>query len=257
MAPIQIHPCLLFLVIVLSPALLSHAKTAPAVADAPSPVAEPLNFTHILEKGEQYKTFLRILKDTQVGAQVVNQLEDSIEGLTVMAPTDNAFNSLKTGTLNKLTNQQQSELVMYHILPKYYSFVTFQTTSNPVPTQATSEDGTCTVNITSGSNQANISTGVDETTITNALYQDFPLAVYSVDKVLLPPDLFGPKSAKSHSSASTKGNTKNNGTSALSPSSDSEDDTNADTKSASGADFKGAHWGSIAGVLFMSILNLL
>lgn len=154
MPPIQIHSCLLFLVLALSPALLSHAKTAaPAVADAPSPVAEPLNFTHILEKGEQYKTFLRILKDTQVGAQVVNQLEDSIEGLTVMAPTDNAFNSLKPGTLNKLTNQQQSELVMYHILPKYYSFVTFQTTSNPVPTQATSEDGTCTVNITSGSNQ--------------------------------------------------------------------------------------------------------
>jgi uncharacterized surface protein with fasciclin (FAS1) repeats len=155
MASIQIHQCLLFLVLALSPALLAHAKTAPAVADAPSPVAEPLNFTHILEKGTQYKTFLRMLKDTQVGAQVVNQLEDSIEGLTVMAPTDNAFNSLKPGTLNKLTNQQQSELIMYHIFPKYYSFVTFQTTSNPVSTQATSEEGTCTVNITSGSNQVN------------------------------------------------------------------------------------------------------
>lgn len=156
MASIQIYPCLLFLLLlVLFPALLAHAKTAPAVADAPSPVAEPLNFTHILEKGTQYKTFLRLLKDTQVGAQVVNQLEDSIEGLTVMAPTDNAFNTLKPGTLNKLTNQQQSELIMYHILPKYYSFVTFQTTSNPVSTQATSEEGTCTVNITSGSNQVN------------------------------------------------------------------------------------------------------
>lgn len=102
--------------------------------------------------------------------------------------------------------------------------------------------------------QANISTGVVETTITNALYQDFPLAVYSVDKVLLPPDLFGPKSAKSHASTANKGK---NETSALSPSSDSEDDTDADTKSTSGVGFKGAKWGSIAGLLFMSILNLL
>lgn len=270
MASIQTHQCLLFLALVLSPALLARAKTAPAavadapgpappktapaVADAPSPASGPLNFTHILEKGLQYKTFMRLLKDTQVGAQVVNQLQDSIEGLTVMAPTDNAFNSLKAGTLNKLTSQEQSELIMYHILPKYYSFVTFQTTSNPVSTQATSEEGTCTVNITSGSNQANISTGVVETTITNALYQDFPLAVYAVDKVLLPPDLFGPNAGKVHHS-STASNGKN-ATSALSPSSDSEDDTDADTKSTNGAGFQGAKWGSIAGLLLMSILNI-
>ncbi|KAJ3686145.1 hypothetical protein LUZ61_015309 [Rhynchospora tenuis] len=267
MASIQIHPCLLFLVLVLCPVLLAHAKTAPApaapapaaaTADAPSPVAESLSLEHILEKGMQYKTFLRMLKDTQVGAQVVNQLQDSITGLTVMAPTDNAFNSLKPGTLNKLTQQQQSELIMYHILPKYYSFVTFQTTSNPVPTQATSEEGTCTVNITSGSNQANISTGVIDTTISNTLYADFPLAVYSVDKVLLSPDLFGPKSAKSHSATPTESNAKKNGTSALAPSSESEDDTNADTKSTSGAStLKGVKWVSLVGLLFMLILNLL
>jgi hypothetical protein len=100
--------------------------------------------------------------------------------------------------------------------------------------------------------QANISTGVVETTITNALYQDFPLAVYTVDKVLLPPDLFGPHALKAHSSTATK---SKNVTSALAPSSDSENDTDADTKSTSGAGFIGAKWGSIAGLLFMSILN--
>jgi hypothetical protein len=101
--------------------------------------------------------------------------------------------------------------------------------------------------------QANIPTGVVETTITNALYQDFSLAVYSVDKVLLPPDLFGPHSAKAHSSTATK---SKNVTSALATFSESEDDTDADTKNTSGAGCTDAKWGSIAGHLFMSILNL-
>ncbi|KAJ3692270.1 hypothetical protein LUZ60_012620 [Juncus effusus] len=257
MASFQTSNYLLSLLIFLSPLLIT-AKTAPVVADAPGPASDgPLDFIGILEKGSQYTTFLRLLKSTQVGEQVVNQLENSSEGLTVMAPTDNAFSSLKPGTLNKFTNQQQSELVMYHILPKYYSFYTFQLTSNPVPTQATSEEGTCTINITSSTNQANISTGIDDTSITNALYSDFPLAVYSVDKVLMPPDLFGPHSAKSHS-ATSNGNKKNNSTSALSPSSDSEADADTGDSKASGVAFRGASWSSlILGFLFMGILNLL
>lgn len=39
----------------------------------------------------------------------------------------------------------------------------------------------------------NVSTGIVNTPVQNVLYSDFPLAVYSVDKVLLPYDLFGPK----------------------------------------------------------------
>lgn len=50
-----------------------------------------------------------------------------------------------------------------------------------------------TVNVTSTSNQVNVSTGVNEAVINNDLYGDFPLAVYSIDHVLLPNDLFGAK----------------------------------------------------------------
>lgn len=39
-----------------------------------------------------------------------------------------------------------------------------------------------------------MSTGVDETQINNDLWETFPLAVYEVDVVLLPDELFGTKS---------------------------------------------------------------
>ncbi|NBH76537.1 hypothetical protein D3Z29_11850, partial [Rodentibacter pneumotropicus] len=49
--------------------------------------------------------------------------------------------NLPAGTLNKLTNQQQVQLVLYHICPKYYSLTDLTSVSNPVRTQATGQDG--------------------------------------------------------------------------------------------------------------------
>ncbi|XP_072983036.1 fasciclin-like arabinogalactan protein 13 [Typha latifolia] len=203
-----------FLLLLTNQLHLTHAATDAAAAPGPTPA--PLNLTGILVKGSQYSTFLRLLKETQVGEQIIKELDDTVEGFTILAPTDNAFSNLKTGTLNKLSMQDQSGLVLYHVLPKYYSFVTFETTSNPVRTQASSNNGVYTVNVTSARNQVNVSTGVVDTSITNALYSEFPLAVYSLDKVLLPYDLFGPKSAVSK----PKGTPDNSTSTAAGPSSE-------------------------------------
>ncbi|OVA11218.1 FAS1 domain [Macleaya cordata] len=182
---LSLTPCLF---LIFAPQI--QAQSAPA----PEPPG-PINLTRILEIGGQYTTFIRLLNTTQVSNQITNQLNSSTEGMTVFAPTDNAFNNLKPGTLNGLSVQQQVQLVLYHVLPKYYSLVMFQTVSNPVRTQATGQDGgVFGLNFTStGTNQVNISTGVVVTQLNNALRQDFPLAVYQVDMVLLPFELFGPK----------------------------------------------------------------
>ncbi|XP_074561234.1 fasciclin-like arabinogalactan protein 6 [Curcuma longa] len=180
----------------LAAALLLLFSACEAATVAPAPEAPgPLNLTGILEKGGQYENFERLLKATQVGQQIESQLNNSFDGLTIFAPTDNAFNNLKPGTLNGLSSQEQVSLVLYHVLPRYYSPTTFQTTSNPVSTQASGENGVYTVNITasSSSSQLNVSTGVNQAPVSNHLYLDFPLAVYSVDSVLLPYQLFGPK----------------------------------------------------------------
>ncbi|KAK7324700.1 hypothetical protein VNO77_28468 [Canavalia gladiata] len=162
-------------------------------APAPSP-SGPLNLTAILEKGGQFTTLTRLLKDTQQLTQIQSQLKSNSQGFTIFAPTDNAFQNLKSGAINDLTDEQKVQLILYHVTPKYYSLSDLLTVSNPVRTQASGSEGSWGLNFTGQGNQVNVSTGVVETPINNALRQQFPLAVYQVDKVLLPTELFGVKS---------------------------------------------------------------
>ncbi|EOA37321.1 hypothetical protein CARUB_v10011002mg [Capsella rubella] len=171
--------------------LLSTKATAQPAAPAPGP-AGPINLTAILEKGGQFTTFIHLLNITQIGSQVNIQLNSSSEGMTVFAPTDNAFQNLKPGTLNKLSSDEQVKLILYHVSPKYYSMDDLLSVSNPVRTQASGRDnGVYGLNITGQTNQINVSTGYVETRISNALRQQRPLAVYVVDMVLLPGEMFG------------------------------------------------------------------
>ncbi|XP_059626760.1 fasciclin-like arabinogalactan protein 12 [Cornus florida] len=165
------------------------AQTTPAAPPVP---AGPPNITKILEKGGQFTLFLRLLKSTSVGAQINGQLNDSNNGMTVFAPSDNAFSSLKSGTLNSLTGQQQIQLVQFHILPTYLSTTQFQTATNPLRTQAGDTGaGQFPLNVTTTGNQVNVSTGVMNTSVSGTIYTDNQLAVYQVDSVLLPWSIFG------------------------------------------------------------------
>ncbi|KAJ6878018.1 hypothetical protein NC651_030686 [Populus alba x Populus x berolinensis] len=169
--------------LLLSLSLKAQAQTPTAPAPAPS---GPVNFTAVLVKGGQFATLIGLLNKTQTLNQIENHLNSSSEGMTIFAPTDNAFNNLKAGALNGLSQQEQVQLLQYHTLPKFYTMNNLLLVSNPVPTQASGQDGQ--------SNQVNVSTGLVEVQINNALRQDSPLAVYPVDKVLLPEALFGVKS---------------------------------------------------------------
>ncbi|XP_071700128.1 fasciclin-like arabinogalactan protein 11 [Rutidosis leptorrhynchoides] len=166
--------------------------TTLAQAPAPAP-SGPTNITKILEKNGQFTTLIRLMKSTQVSDQINTQLNNSNQGMTVFAPTDNAFANLKAGALNSLSDQQKVSLVQFHVLPTYITLTQFQTISNPLRTQAgDSASNKFPLNITTSGNQVNISTGVVDTTISNSLYTDGSLAVYQVDNVLLPMSLFGP-----------------------------------------------------------------
>jgi uncharacterized surface protein with fasciclin (FAS1) repeats len=176
--------------LLLSLSLNAQAQTPTAPAPTPS---GPVNFTAVLVKGGQFATLIRLLNTTQTLNQIENQLNSSSEGMTIFAPTDNAFNNLKAGALNGLNQQEQVQLLQYHTLPKFYTMSNLLLVSNPVPTQASGQDGVWGLNFTGQSNQVNVSTGLVEVQINNALRQDSPLAVYPVDKVLLPEALFGVK----------------------------------------------------------------
>ncbi|KAL1193225.1 Fasciclin-like arabinogalactan protein 11 [Cardamine amara subsp. amara] len=191
-------------------------------APAPTP-SGPTNITAILEKAGQYTTFIRLLKSTQASDQINTQLNSSSSnGLTVFAPTDNAFNSLKSGTLNSLSDQQKVQLVQFHVLPNLLTMPQFQTVSNPLRTQAgDGQNGKFPLNITSSGNQVNITTGVVSATVANSVYSDKQLAIYQVDQVLLPLAMFGSSSAPAP--APEKGGSVSKGSASGGDSTDSSD----------------------------------
>nr|BAJ94967.1 predicted protein [Hordeum vulgare subsp. vulgare] len=241
------------------PAALSQKTTAPApeeaAPDAPAAgtttpkVAAAPNVTAVLEKAGQYTKFIRLMASTQQDTQLNAQANESDTGFTVFAPTDNALNSLKPGTLNSLSQQDQVTLVQAHIVPTFYSMESFETASNPVRTQASGTDGPCTVNVTATSNSAvNVSTGIVHTTVGTALRATRPLAVYSVDKVLLPMDLFGPKPPASAPLAPGKKPSSAKGA-AKAPSGSDEDEDDETTPPAGAAAAVGAGWRSLVAMV--------
>ncbi|CAM0879634.1 unnamed protein product [Alopecurus aequalis] len=172
------------------------APTAPATPTpaAPAPAAGTTNITGVLAKAGQFNTFIRLLRSTGVAAQIDSQLNSSSgNGLTVFAPTDNAFTSLAAGTLNSLSDSQKNSLVQYHVLSTAVSMSQFDTVSNPLRTQAgSSSPGEYPLNVTStGGQNVNISTGVVNATVENTLYTGDQLVVYQVSKVLLPMAIAG------------------------------------------------------------------
>ncbi|XP_057549381.1 fasciclin-like arabinogalactan protein 11 [Amaranthus tricolor] len=174
-----------FLAIILLQGLV--LVSAQAQAPAPAPTG-PTNITAILTKAGQYTMFMRLLQTTRAADQINTQLNNSNSGgLTIFAPTDNAFSNLKSGLLNSLSEQQKVQLVQFHIISNFLSISEFQTTSNPLRTQAgDSTDGSYALNVTTFGNQVNITSGVVNTTLSNSVYSDGQLAVYQVDQVLLP-----------------------------------------------------------------------
>ncbi|PWA69019.1 FAS1 domain-containing protein [Artemisia annua] len=186
---ISIHFLLLLLILLCTTTTTTLAQPAPA----PGPPG-PTNITKILEKAGQFTTLIRLLAITNVGDQIKTQLNNSKQGMTILAPTDNAFSALSAGTLNSLNDQQKDELIQFHVIPTFLATSQFQTLSNPIRTQA--GDSTYykfPLNITTSSNSVNITTGVVNATLANSIYSDGSLAVYQVDKVLLPMSLFGPQ----------------------------------------------------------------
>lgn len=146
------------------------------------------------------------MNQTQVLTQLPNQLNNSNQGMTLLAPTDNAFRNLPSGTLNGLSDDKKVKLVLYHVLPKYYTLDDLVTVSNPVPTQAGSSKGSLGLNFSgrANSNQVNVSSGDIVTQINNALRQQFPFAVYSIDSVLVPTEAPAPESGPSSSPPAKK-----------------------------------------------------
>ncbi|XP_052177122.1 fasciclin-like arabinogalactan protein 7 [Diospyros lotus] len=163
---------------------------APVPAPAPAPGPEFVNLTDLLTVAGPFHTFLTYLESTKVIETFQNQANKSDEGITIFVPKDEAFSSLKKPSLSNLTQDQLKSLCLFHALPHYYSLADFKNLSqlSPVSTLAGAQ---YSLNFTDESGTVHLSSGWAHTKISSSVHSTYPVAVYQVDKVLLPEAIFG------------------------------------------------------------------
>ncbi|XP_010270121.1 PREDICTED: fasciclin-like arabinogalactan protein 7 [Nelumbo nucifera] len=177
--------------------LLSSSANAQAVGSpllsptpAPAPAPDFVNLTDLLTVAGPFHTFLNYLESTKVIQTFQNQANNTEQGITIFVPKDEAFSSLKKPSLTNLTQEQLKSLILFHALPKYYALADFKNLSvaNPVSTFA---GGQYALNFTDVSGTVHIGSGWTSTKVTSSVHSTDPVAVYQVDKVLLPEAIFG------------------------------------------------------------------
>ncbi|KAK2380329.1 fasciclin arabinogalactan protein [Trifolium repens] len=205
-----------------TPTALSPKPLVPKLPESPdSTDSVPDDITRILVKAKTFSVLIRLLKSTEIMSSINSQLITAKNGgLTILAPDDSAFSSLKAGFLNSLDENKKIELLQFHILPQYVSSSNFDSLSNPVQTVAGKDPTRLPLNVNALGNNVSISTGVVNASIVGIVYSDNKLAIYRLDKVLLPLDFFkskapalapsiaasakAPKAAKENSSSDDK-----------------------------------------------------
>ncbi|KAJ1402196.1 FAS1 domain [Sesbania bispinosa] len=203
---------------------------------APTPVvpkAPSIDIVQILRKAKRFSVLIRLLKTTQLINQLNSQLVTSGSGgLTFFAPEDSAFSKLKAGFLNSLSDRQKVELLQFHTLSSFISISNFDTLTNPVQTQAGDDPKRLQLNVTTyGGSQVSMTTGAVNATVTGTVYTDNKLAIYQVDKVLLPLDIVLPSKAPAPAPAAAKGGApKTDKTKSSSSSDEGGDDSDGGNK---------------------------
>uniref|UniRef100_A0A0E0EN45 FAS1 domain-containing protein n=1 Tax=Oryza meridionalis TaxID=40149 RepID=A0A0E0EN45_9ORYZ len=180
-----------------SPAIAQKHKGPPAVslppssAPAPSPSApRHVDLADLLSVAGPFHTFLDLLEKTDVLKTFQGQANGSKDGITVFVPKDAAFASLARSATANLTSDQLKSLALYHALPRYYSLAEFNRlggAASPVPTLA---GGEYTVNVTDDMGTVHVGSMWSNPKISSSVYSTRPVAVYEVDRVLLPMQIF-------------------------------------------------------------------
>ncbi|KAL4362136.1 hypothetical protein GQ457_04G032290 [Hibiscus cannabinus] len=166
---------------------ISAPIIAPGILSAPAPSASGVNITGLLEKAG-CKTFASLLASSGVLKTYESALE---KGLTVFAPSDEAFKAEGVPDLSKLTNADQVSLLEYHASPDYKPKGTLKTAKDPFGTLATNGAAKFDLTATSAGDDVTLHTGISPARVNEAVFDSPPVVIFTVDKVLLPIELFG------------------------------------------------------------------
>ncbi|KAJ0593221.1 putative fasciclin-like arabinogalactan protein [Helianthus annuus] len=213
--------------------------------EAEAPTAAPdLNLTSLLDR-DGCQSFHNLL--TTSGA--IGTFLSSVEaGVTVFCPDDDAITAFAPKYKN-LTAAEKTSLLLYHGIPVYNSMGMLRSSNglmNTLATEGAKKKYDFTVQ--NDGNDVKLKTKVVTATVTGTVVDDEPIAIYTLDKVLQPRELFkgaveeadepapAPKGAKKKKKAAKKGDEAEEDAEAPGPGSDEDysDDDAADQTASSG-----------------------
>ncbi|WVZ68228.1 hypothetical protein U9M48_017191 [Paspalum notatum var. saurae] len=162
------------------------------LAASESRPAPPVNITRVLTDARGFNVAASMLQASGVASEF--EADEHGAGITVFVPTDDAFAGLPaTDRLQSLPADRKAVVLRFHVLHSYYPLGSLESIVNPVqPTLATEDTaaGRFTLNITRVNGSIAIDTGVVQASITRTVFDQNPVAVFAVSKVLLPKEMF-------------------------------------------------------------------
>ncbi|PKA59816.1 Fasciclin-like arabinogalactan protein 2 [Apostasia shenzhenica] len=161
-------------------------------AEAPTAAPTDVNITSLMAK-KGCKTFADLLDSTGDAAAAFAANVGS--GLTAFCPIDQAMEAFLPRFKN-LTADEKLSMLLYHAVPIYYSIQLLKSNNGVISTLAT--DGRSknyNFTVQNDGEVVTLRTKVTTAKITGTLIDEDPLAVYTIDAVLEPRELFKPVKA--------------------------------------------------------------
>ncbi|RLN04781.1 fasciclin-like arabinogalactan protein 1 [Panicum miliaceum] len=171
---------------------LAAAKAAPAAAKAKAPAAPPVppNITALMSKGG-CKAFASLV---EASPDALSTFRSAVEGgVTAFCPTDAALRPFMPSYRN-LSADGRASLLLFHAAPVYYTLAGLKASNGPMNTLAT--DGSArgyNFTVQNVGDQVSIRTeaaGAAAARVRDTVYDRDPVAIYAVDAVLEPVELF-------------------------------------------------------------------
>lgn len=152
-----------------------------------------MNVTKTLIDGHDFNVAASMLAASGVVSEF--EADEGGAGITMFVPTDEAFADLPPSVrFQSLPADKKAVVLRFHVLHSYYPLGSLESIVNPVqPTLATEQNGagSFTLNISRVNGSVGIDTGIIQASVTQTVFDENPVAIFGVSKVLLPREFFG------------------------------------------------------------------
>ncbi|KAK3442137.1 fasciclin-like arabinogalactan protein 4 [Eucalyptus grandis] len=152
-----------------------------------------LNITKALIDGHNFNVAASMLAASGVVEEF--QADEGGAGITLFVPTDSAFTELPSSqSLQSLPADKKAVVLKFHVLHSYYPLGSLESIVNPLQPTLATEDmgaGSYTLNISRVNGSVAIDTGIVQATVTQTVFDENPVAIFGVSRVLLPREIFG------------------------------------------------------------------